>query len=146
MTPEEKRRLKDFIEEHIPFPELKKVGFWPKGTRKTDYEAIANRVCEYFGFESIYEYNGGEIEQVNETIAVARWPPKIEKDGNLRSGDSAIIHTIESEFDCPICTCHQQMRDSDRPVFRQKCKGCKRPLQIFSNPCTGSLTVTEIVK
>ena len=49
-------RLKQFLENNIPVAELMEVGFIPKGTKKTDYEKIAARVCEFFGYKSIYEY------------------------------------------------------------------------------------------
>jgi hypothetical protein len=51
-----KARLRQFIEDNIPFKELKAAGFFDKGVRKTDYEKIAARVCHWFGYKSIYEY------------------------------------------------------------------------------------------
>lgn len=52
----QKNKLKYFIEKYIPFAELKKVGFFPKDVRKTDYEKIAARICHRFGYKTIYEY------------------------------------------------------------------------------------------
>lgn len=51
-----RQKLKEFIEDHFDFQTLKKVGFFEKGIRKTDYEKIAARVCLFFGYKSIYEY------------------------------------------------------------------------------------------
>jgi len=34
--------------------------------------------------------------------------------------------------------------DNHNPVFTVKCKGCKRKLNVFSNPLTGELTITEV--
>lgn len=51
-----KNKLKQFLEDYIPVSELMKAGFFDKGTRKTDYEKIAEKVCYYFGYKSIYEY------------------------------------------------------------------------------------------
>lgn len=49
-------KLKLFLENNIPFHDLKKVGFFGKDVRKTDYEKISARVCQFFGYKSIYEY------------------------------------------------------------------------------------------
>lgn len=65
----ERLRLKQFLENYIPVDELFEVGYFKKGTKKTDYEKIAARVCEFFGFKSIYEYkkvcNGIMCDGVN---------------------------------------------------------------------------------
>lgn len=55
MEPDARKKLKHFINNNIPFYELKKAGFF-KEIRKTDYEKIAERVCHYFGYKNIYEY------------------------------------------------------------------------------------------
>ena len=55
-------KLKQFLEDNIPFDALKKVGFFENGIRKTDYEKIAERVCQFFGYKSIYEY--GEADDL----------------------------------------------------------------------------------
>ena len=49
-------RLKSFIEQNFDFYELQKIGFWYRGTKKNDYEAQANRICEFFDQISIYQY------------------------------------------------------------------------------------------
>ncbi|ACU61325.1 hypothetical protein [Chitinophaga pinensis] len=57
-----KLKLRQFIEDNVPFYELKKVGFWPRGTKKNDYEKIADRWCQFFNLKSIYEY-GVKVEE-----------------------------------------------------------------------------------
>lgn len=47
------------MKEFFPYGKFKKIGFFTK-EMKGDYEAQAKRMCEFFGFESIYEY--GAIE------------------------------------------------------------------------------------
>lgn len=49
-------KLKTFLEDEIDFYGLKKIGFWCSGTRKTDYEKQAAKICHFFGFKSVYEY------------------------------------------------------------------------------------------
>lgn len=53
----ERLRLKTFIENNVPFYELKEVGFFAKDIRKTDYEKIAERFCFFLGLKSIYDYD-----------------------------------------------------------------------------------------
>ena len=52
--------LKDFIEEFFDFKTLCDIGFF-KPELKHDYQAQANRICEFFGFETIYEYGAIEV-------------------------------------------------------------------------------------
>ena len=52
--------LKNFMEEFFDFDSLAKVGFFKKEW-KTDYEKQAERVCKFFGFETVYEYGAKEI-------------------------------------------------------------------------------------
>lgn len=53
--------LKRFMQEFFPFTELVKIGFFKK-EMKADYYAQAKRVCDFFGFESIFEYGSKEIK------------------------------------------------------------------------------------
>lgn len=52
--------LKQFIDENFDIKTLVKVGFIKKEIKK-DYLAIANRICVFFGYETIYEYGTNEI-------------------------------------------------------------------------------------
>lgn len=49
------RRLKFFMQKHIPFQALKKAGFFA-GVRFNDYEEQARRICNRFGLKNIYDY------------------------------------------------------------------------------------------
>ena len=52
--------LKNFMTEFFPFEEFLKVGFFTK-EMKGDYQAQANRVCEFFGYDTVYEYGAKEV-------------------------------------------------------------------------------------
>lgn len=52
--------LKRFMKEHFPFTELRKAGFFTKEMRG-DYKAQAARVCQWFGYKTVYEYGATEI-------------------------------------------------------------------------------------
>lgn len=47
--------LKSFMQEFFPYSEFKKIGLFTS-EMKGDYEAQAKRICEYFGFKTVYEY------------------------------------------------------------------------------------------
>jgi hypothetical protein len=57
---ESEQLLKSFMQEFFPFSELRKAGFFTKEMRG-DYEARAKRVCEFFGYETVYEYGAKEV-------------------------------------------------------------------------------------
>lgn len=138
-------KLADFIEDNIPVAELRKAGLFPKRMRSTDYETIAARVCAWFGFESIYEYEPPSemIEVEGANVIVGKYADRITDAGALERGDSFHLDICQSSFVCPICECPQEAKDSNKVNFTQKCRGCKRPLNIISCPFTGNLTVTE---
>jgi hypothetical protein len=52
--------LKRFMVEFFPFTELRKAGFFTK-EMKVDYYAQAKRVCDLFGYKSVFEYGAKEI-------------------------------------------------------------------------------------
>lgn len=52
--------LERFMKEFFPFNELKKIGFFTK-EMKGDYPAQAKRVCDFFGYKSVFEYGAKEI-------------------------------------------------------------------------------------
>jgi len=52
--------LKRFMKEFFPFSEFKKVGLFT-AEMKNDYYAQAVRICNYFGYKSIFEYGTKEI-------------------------------------------------------------------------------------
>lgn len=43
------------MKEFFPFSEFKKIGFFTK-EMKGDYKAQAQRVCDFFGYETVFEY------------------------------------------------------------------------------------------
>lgn len=53
--------LKKFLEEFFDFDELKKVGFYSKDISKEDYQKQADRICLFFGLETVYEYGAKEV-------------------------------------------------------------------------------------
>ena len=53
--------LKRFMIEFFPFAELRKAGFFTK-EMKGDYYAQAKRVCDFFGYKSVFEYGAEEKE------------------------------------------------------------------------------------
>jgi len=52
--------LERFMKEFFHYPTLLKAGFFTK-EMKGDYEAQAKRVCEFFGYETVYEYGAHEV-------------------------------------------------------------------------------------
>ncbi len=153
MDKQELKKLKEYIDEHFPIKDLFKVKFFSPDTKRGDYEAIAKRICEWFEFESIYEYSQDLpfITASSDTALYGKFPDKVEKDGKVVRGDGFHLSIAADEFTCPICTCEQSAYDhaafnkSKNPIINIKCKGCKRKLELFSCPMTGKLTVTEKV-
>lgn len=52
--------LERFMKEFFPYREFKKAGFFTKEMRG-DYKAQAERVCQRFGYKTVYEYGSKEI-------------------------------------------------------------------------------------
>lgn len=52
--------LKRFMQEFFPFSELLKEGFFTQ-EMKGDYDAQAKRVCEFFGYKTVFEHGSKEI-------------------------------------------------------------------------------------
>ena len=48
--------LKNFLLEHFDYDELKKVGFYDKTIKRKDYQKQADRICKFFGYETVYQY------------------------------------------------------------------------------------------
>jgi hypothetical protein len=53
--------LRHFLLEFFDYPTLKKIGFFGKNIKKKDYYAQAERICEFFGLQNIYEYGTMEV-------------------------------------------------------------------------------------
>jgi hypothetical protein len=70
-TDEEKGKvLERFMKEHFHFPTLRKVGFFTKEMRG-DYKAQADRVCQKFGFKTVFEYKSKTTEGIH--LSYADW-------------------------------------------------------------------------
>lgn len=52
--------LERFMNEFFPFRNFLKIGFFTK-EMKGDYRAQAKRVCDFLGYETVYEYRSKEI-------------------------------------------------------------------------------------
>jgi hypothetical protein len=52
--------LERFMKEHFNYKALKQAGFFTKEMRG-NYDTQAKRVCEYFGYKTVYEYGAKEI-------------------------------------------------------------------------------------
>ena len=143
------KKLKDFIEDHFDFDGLKAAGFWPKGIKRTDYEKMAERICIFFGYTSVYEYDVPRfIDSSLKTVLVGRNKDKVDENGNFIQGAGFLIGANENEFTCPICECEQLASDhsaynkNNSPVVIIKCKGFKRKLELYTS-LGGELRVTE---
>jgi hypothetical protein len=77
------KALKAFMKENFDFSSLKKVGFYPKDMKHTDYEGQAKRVCHFFGYESVYEYKSHEI-RCHISYAGERPPSVVDNQGKLK--------------------------------------------------------------
>lgn len=144
----EQTKLKEFIEDNFDFDGLKSMGFFEKGMRKTDYEKIAERVCLFFGYKSIYEYGTPYLTQIGDAVIVGKAQDKVNAGGVLEIGQGFLLGIVQTEFTCPICECYQDACDSAAyinskyPEGNIKCKGCKRKLH-WREDMRGNITVYE---
>jgi hypothetical protein len=65
--------LERFMKEFFHFPTLCKVGFFTK-EMKGDYKAQAERVCQRFGFKTVYEYRATATEGIHISYADGKRP------------------------------------------------------------------------
>lgn len=150
----EKEQLKQFMLDHFDFDSLKEAGFWPKGTRRADFEAQAARVCQYFSYQTVYEYGRHTAEiidvvhvddltgQAQRTgVAIVSFPDEVSEAGELVRGVTGWLSTTEGDFDCPHCTCPQTYK-SGKGYYKHKCTGCKRPIAVAMDH-TGKLHIWE---
>ena len=84
--------LKNFMREMFDFDELVKCGFF-KEEMRNDYQAQADKVCHFFGCNTIYEY-GAKSARVHLTIADPNCPAGIK---TINNGD--FITEIPSIYD-----------------------------------------------
>lgn len=88
------RILKNFIKEMFPINELFKCGFFTK-EMKGDYEKMAERICYFFGYKTVFEYRIAET-RCHITFDGDR-PKYINPDGKLV--DEPFITVIPSWLD-----------------------------------------------
>lgn len=77
------RILKNFLNEFFDFYTLKKVGFFPKEMKKTDIHGQAERICKFFGYQTIYEYGVDKI-RCHISYADGYRPQHIDQNGELQ--------------------------------------------------------------
>ncbi|MFC0183337.1 hypothetical protein SAMN04515674_105301 [Pseudarcicella hirudinis] len=56
----DKALLKSFMKEFFPFSEMRKAGLFTK-EMKGNYEAQADKICTFLGYETVYEYGSNEV-------------------------------------------------------------------------------------
>jgi hypothetical protein len=99
----EDQKLKNYMQDNFDFSGLNELGFY-KGINKADYKAQAERVTKFFSLKSVYEYK------------------------NIGKGVGFHLSTVAVSFNCPICTCENEV-DSDKAInHKMICIGCKRQL------------------
>lgn len=73
--------LERFMKEFFPYGQFKKIGFFTK-EMKGDYKAQAKRVCDFLGYETVYEYRAEEMRG-HISYADGKRPLVINSDGEL---------------------------------------------------------------
>ena len=84
--------LKNFMQEFFPFNEFLKIGFFTN-EMKADYKAQAERVCQFYGYKSVYEYGSKEIRC---HITYTERPLLVDENGKLKL--EPFIAEIESIY------------------------------------------------
>lgn len=135
LFPEDKPDYKKFVQEHVPFADLKKVGFFKKEIKFNEYEMIAKRFLDFFGYTRPEQYINRlpEFQQQGATIN-GKFPDKVDAGGNIKPGGGFHLSLAEYDVDivCPICDCGQSVSISTcSKSTHKKCKGCKRKILIM---------------
>ena len=69
--------------ENFDFSGLKKIGVYSKDIKRNDYEAQAARICQFFGYKTVYEYGSNEIH-CHLSMGEER-PLHVDKNGELQT-------------------------------------------------------------
>lgn len=77
---EDDQLLKDFLNDHIDFYTLRKVGFFPKEMKKTDIHGQAERICKFFKYKTVYEY-GAKVIHAHISYADGHRPSWVNEQG-----------------------------------------------------------------
>jgi len=80
---ERDRILKNFLEEFFDFYTLRKVGFFPKEMKKIDIHGQAKRICQWFGFKTVFEYGVDKV-RCHISCADGHRPHHVDQDGKLQ--------------------------------------------------------------
>lgn len=144
-------KLKAFLLENLDFDCLKEMGFWPTGTRRADYAAQAARICQYFGYETVYEYGRSlDLRETDcPTVLAGGFAAEVDAAGALQPGGGFLLSVGPSTaFVCPVCECPQDANDfrafQRKPTFATvRCRGCKRKLTL-SVPLFSSVAALQV--
>lgn len=77
----EKDTLKNFLLEQFDFDGLKECGLF-KGIKRNEYQKQADKICKYFGLNSIFEYGSKEVSA--HLSFVGGRPMHINENGELK--------------------------------------------------------------
>jgi len=77
------RLLKNFLEEFFDFYTLRKVGFFPKDMKKSDIHGQAERICKFFGYQTVYEFGAKKIS-CHISYVEGHRPLHIDENGELQ--------------------------------------------------------------
>jgi len=80
---ERDRILKNFLDEFFDFYTLRKVGFFPKEMKKSDIHGQAKRICQWFGFKTVFEYGVDKI-RCHISYADGHSPQHVDQNGDLQ--------------------------------------------------------------
>lgn len=92
---ESDKLLKNFLNEFFDFYTLRKVGFFPRGMKKSDIHGQAERICQRFGYKTVYEY-GSKTIRCHLSYAGDR-PHHVDENGELKQ--EAFITEIKGIYD-----------------------------------------------
>ncbi len=94
--------LKKYLKENFNIPELFKVGFFTKEMKNNPY-LQAKRICDFFGFESVYEYGAFQYNchitygnPDDQTGIESIRPLSVNKKGTLIS--EPFVTVVESQY------------------------------------------------
>jgi hypothetical protein len=77
------RILRNFLDEFFDFYTLRKVGFFAKEMKKNDIDGQAKRICEWFGFKTVFEYGVDSI-RCHISYADGHRPQHVDENGELQ--------------------------------------------------------------
>lgn len=89
------RILREFMLENFCFDSMKEVGFYGKDIKRKDYKMQAERICQRFGYKTVFEYRAKEIS--GHLSFVGERPLYVNKNGKLKS--EPFITVIKSIYE-----------------------------------------------